>query len=148
MEYADIDEILQIELVSHEHPWTRKNFKDCIDSKYWNYVLLEGQEAHPILGYCIVMPGVEELHLLNITIAPNYRRQRIAYRALQAIETTGKEHQHAKILLEVRTSNHRAIALYKQLNYEMIATRKNYYPMKRDGQSLREDAIIMEKVLK
>lgn len=148
MDLRDIDRVVAIENCSQVHPWTKQNFKDCIDSKYWNYVLLDEAQSSQIVGFCIVMPGVDELHLLNISIDRAYRRRHIAKRALESIESSGKEHGFSKILLEVRRSNLSAITLYEQLNYILIGTRKNYYPLALEQSSLREDALILEKVLK
>ncbi|HBV40592.1 MAG TPA: ribosomal-protein-alanine N-acetyltransferase, partial [Erwinia sp.] len=41
--------------------------------------------------------------------------------------------------LEVRASNHAAIALYQQLDFNEVSVRRNYYPTA-EG---KEDAIIM-----
>jgi len=148
MSMDDVEEVLVIEECSQSNPWTQKNFIDCIHAKYWNYVFLEEHHLSPILGFCIVMPGVEELHLLNISITPALRRKKIAWRALEAIEKTGLEHGYSKILLEVRRSNKHAIALYEKLGYLVIGARKDYYPMKESALTRREDALVMEKVLK
>ena len=148
MSMGDLDDVMVIEESSQSNPWTKKNFIDCIHEKYWNYVFLEDGQLSPILGFCIVMPGVEELHLLNIAIAPALRRKHIARRALEAIEKTGLEHGFSKILLEVRQSNEHAIALYEKLGFLFIGARKNYYPMKEVNVTQREDALVMEKVLK
>jgi ribosomal-protein-alanine N-acetyltransferase len=44
------------------------------------------------------------------------------------------------VLLEVRPSNHRALAVYKQYGFSQIGLRRNYYPA---AQNKREDAIVM-----
>ena len=93
------------------------------------------------------MPGVEELHLLNITICPEYRRKNIASRTLFAIEETGLSKGYHRILLEVRRSNLPAINLYEKLGYQLIGARKDYYPSTIQGNNSREDALVMEKVL-
>ena len=148
MELLDLQRVLEIEAASHSHPWSKKNFEDCITQKYWNYVLLEDHENDPKqIGHCIVMPGVEELHLLNITIAPNFRRQNIATQALLAIENMGQKLAFAKILLEVRKSNIHAIKLYEKLAYHVIGNRKDYYSLEGNPSS-REDALVMEKIIR
>jgi [ribosomal protein S18]-alanine N-acetyltransferase len=144
MEISDLEKIIVIENVCHKHPWSKKNFIDCLEHGYWNYVLLDSREPEPLVGYCIVMPGVEELHLLNISIAPNFQRRQIAQQALLAIEKTGFENGYKRILLEVRKSNIPAINLYKKLNYQLIGQRKDYYPVISQTVS-REDALVMEK---
>jgi len=92
----DLDKVIDAEKRSHQFPWSEKNFKDCIDNAYWNYVLVDISAERNILGHCIVLPGVEELHLLNITICPEYRRENIASRTLFAIEET----PYLKLLIE------------------------------------------------
>jgi [ribosomal protein S18]-alanine N-acetyltransferase len=143
----DLPMVVALEKVSHPFPWSEKNFLDCIENAYWNYVLVENDSNHS-LGHCIVMPGVEELHLLNITIGPQYRRSQIASRALRALEETALSKGYHRILLEVRRSNAAAIALYEKLAYQLIGARKNYYPADHHGVNTREDALVMEKVLK
>lgn len=147
LQAADLHKVLEIEQLSHPHPWTMQHFQDCLAASYWNYALLtEGPEPH-IIGHCIVMPGVAELHLLNITVHPQYRRQQIARRALAALEQTGTEHRYEKMLLEVRVSNLPAIALYEALHYQQIGHRKDYYPQMQNNIMTREDAFVMAKTL-
>jgi ribosomal-protein-alanine N-acetyltransferase len=148
LEQTDLKRVLEIESISHSHPWTEKNFLDCIKASYWNYVFLEESYESLIIGHCIVMPGVEELHLLNITIDPRYRRNKIASQALIALEKIGLEKGYARVVLEVRKSNSLAIALYEKLAYRLIGARKDYYPMDSNHQSLREDAMVMEKIIR
>jgi ribosomal-protein-alanine N-acetyltransferase len=148
MEKIDISLVYEIEIASHLHPWSEKNFIDCLEHHYWNYVLFEENVPSQIVGYCIVMPGVEELHLLNITIHPHFRRQKIALRVLSAIEKIGFTHHYLKMLLEVRRSNESAIKMYEKSGYLLIGSRKDYYPMGSNDIFLREDALVMEKILR
>jgi len=148
MDKNDISHVCEIEVTSHLHPWSEKNFLDCLEQQYWNYVLFLESSPSQIVGHCIVMPGVEELHLLNITIHPDFRRQKIASRALSAIEDIGFTHHYLRMLLEVRRSNESAIKMYDSLGYVLIGARKDYYPMAKNSTFLREDALVMEKFLR
>lgn len=146
MTLDDLPEVMVLEADSHFHPWTRKNFEDSIQSGYWTYVLkatLEGKKDL-FIGHAVLMPGVDELHLLNITVAKSVRRQKVAQRTLEAMEPLAIERSLKQVILEVRVGNIEAIALYENLGYKEIARRKNYYPATAGG---REDAIIMAKVL-
>lgn len=149
MTESDLDTVMSIEDKSHSHPWTRGNFLDSLHNFYWAYVLISTDlEDKPLIGHCILMPGVDELHLLNITVDHSYRRQKIAYRTLQAIETTAIEKKLHKIFLEVRKSNEAAIHLYEHLGYKLVGIRKGYYPSQnRNEINLREDALVMAKDL-
>lgn len=146
MTLEDLSEVMVLEVNSHAHPWTKKNFEDSIESGYWVYTLktkTEGGEDQ-LIGHAVLMPGVEELHLLNMTIAQDVRRQKVAQRTLKAMEPLALERGLKQLILEVRVGNIGAIALYESLGYKESARRKNYYPGVAGG---REDAIIMAKVL-
>lgn len=150
MTVEDLPEVMKLESVSHSHPWTQKNFEDSIGSGYWAYVLKDKSRlSNPAqlspIGHAVLMPGVDELHLLNITVSKELRRQKIAQRTLKAMEPLAIERGLKQIILEVRVSNLGAIELYKSLGFQEIATRKNYYPA--SVGSGREDALMMAKIL-
>jgi ribosomal-protein-alanine N-acetyltransferase len=153
---ADLDEVLMIETVSHLHPWTRGNFSDSLVAGHWAYCIrpqldevTQGSYLDPqvLWGYCILFPAVDELHLLNVTVAPSLRRLGIGLRIMNAIESVAAQQSMPRIILEVRPSNTAAVNLYHALGYEEIGTRKNYYPMNPDT-GLREDATVMAKSIK
>jgi ribosomal-protein-alanine N-acetyltransferase len=93
-----------------------------------------------LLGYYIAMPGVQEVHLLNITVAPAFQRQGWARVMLDNLHDWAREQQAQWVWLEVRKSNERAISLYEQYGFRRMGVRKAYYPL--DGLK-REDAIVM-----
>lgn len=148
MEEVDLDQVLWIETSSNITPWKANNFLDCIAAQYWNYVFVEKDTRESILGHCVVMPGFEEAHLLNITIHPKFRRKGIAKSALEALQKSCLERKFQRILLEVRESNFEAIRLYHSLGFEQIGVRKGYYPMPTEEKlQARENALVMQKKL-
>ena len=68
MTTQQLDAVLEIELQAYPFPWTRGNFIDSLAAGYPAQVLYGVQGE--LLGYFIAMEGVDELHLLNITVAP------------------------------------------------------------------------------
>jgi len=153
---ADLDEVLAIESASHLHPWTRGNFSDSLAAGHWAYCIrpqleqaIKGSYLDPqvLWAYCILFPAVDELHLLNITVAPSLRRLGIGVRMMSAIEAVATQQKMPRIILEVRPSNIAAINMYRDLDYEEIGIRKNYYPIN-PGTGLREDAVVMAKSIK
>ena len=66
-----LDAVLAVEQSAYAHPWVRANFIDALDAGYQAQVLLAGDLP---LGYFVAMKGVDEVHLLNITVAPAYQR--------------------------------------------------------------------------
>jgi len=140
MTSADLPGIHLIELASYEHPWSIGNFADSLAAGYSMWVLeAEGE----VMGYYTLMAAAGEAHLLNLTVAPNWRRHGLGRNLLEHCLARACEHQSNSLFLEVRTSNTAAIALYHGNGFIDLAVRRAYYPA-RDG---REDALIMKKDL-
>ena len=79
-----IEEVLRIERSAYEHPWTAGNFADSLRSGYQAQLLCAGSE---LLGYFVAMKGVDEVHLLNITVAPAHQRSGWGRLMLEALAT-------------------------------------------------------------
>ena len=134
---ARLDEVLRIERVSYDHPWTHGNFADSLRSGYQAQLLCA---ADRVLGYFVAMKGVDEVHLLNITVAPADRGQGWGRLMLDALGVWSRAQGAQWLWLEVRVGNVRAQALYESQGFRRVGERKNYYPA---VGGLREDAIVM-----
>lgn len=134
---ARLDALLAIEQQAYTHPWTRGNFTDSLASGYEAQLLVAGDT---LLGYFVAMPGVDEMHLLNITVAPAYQRQGWARMLLDALVLWARGRNAQWLWLEVRVSNERARQIYAQYGFQRVGERKRYYPL---DHGLREDAIVM-----
>jgi len=140
MTEADLPRIHRIELASYEYPWSLGNFADSLRAGYSMWVReAEGE----IIGYYALMAAAGEAHLLNLTIAPMWRRHGLGRDLLEHCLARACDHRATSLFLEVRTSNAAAIALYHSSGFVELAVRRGYYPA-RDG---REDALIMKKDL-
>jgi len=147
MAVRDLDEVLAIEQRAHIAPWSQVQFTDSLDAGHWAFTLrVLGAEDAPdtLVGYCVMMPGVDEVSLLNIAIDPSQQRQGWAKKMLLVMEDQALAKNLSKIFLEVRASNTPAISLYHKMNYQQVGIRKAYYPM-HEGQL--EDALVMMKEL-
>ena len=138
---ARLDAVLTVEQLAYTHPWTRGNFTDALASGYQAQVLMAGDH---LLGYFVAMMGVDEVHLLNITVAPAYQRQGWARVLLDALALWSRGRGAQWLWLEVRVSNQRAQHIYQTHGYRRVGERKRYYPAA-DGQ--REDAVVMSLAL-
>lgn len=128
--------VVAIEQQAYTHPWTRRNFQDALASGYQAQVLLGDSE---VLGYFIAMKGVDEVHLLNITVAPSQQRRGWARVMLDALCLWSRGQRAQWLWLEVRVSNARAQEVYEHQGFRRVGVRKAYYPAARG----REDAIVM-----
>lgn len=142
MTESDLDEVAVVERSAYEFPWTRGNFEDSLRNGY--YGICMRHVTGPLIGYCVLMPVVDEMHLLNLCVAPTAQGRGAGLALLrEAVRTTRAQHLDS-VLLEVRPSNPRAIRLYERFGFVAIGRRKNYYPARHRS---REDAIVMRYTL-
>jgi ribosomal-protein-alanine N-acetyltransferase len=134
---ARLDELVAIERAAYVHPWTRGNFADSIRSGYQAQLLYADDV---VLGYFVAMKGVDEVHLLNITVAPEYQGQGWGRLMLDALAIWSRGQDAQWLWLEVRVGNTRAQRIYERHGYRRVGERKGYYP---DGEGRREDAVVM-----
>ncbi len=134
---AHLDQVLAIEAAAYPHPWTRGNFEDSLRAGYEARLLLDDGA---IVGYFVAMKGVDEVHLLNITVAPPFQRQGLARLLLEALALWARQQGAQWLWLEVRVSNERAQQVYLRYGFQRVGQRKGYYPA---GRGAREDAIVM-----
>jgi len=134
---ARLDEVVAIERLAYDHPWTVGNFSDSLRSGYEAQLLRAGDV---VLGYFVAMKGVDEVHLLNITVAPAYQGQGWGRVMLEALALWARGQGAQWLWLEVRVSNVRALRIYEHHGYRRVGERKGYYPA-RHGH--REDAVVM-----
>lgn len=136
-----LEAVLRVEQRAYAHPWSDGNFHDTLKSGYEAQLLLAGDT---LLGYFVAMKGVDEVHLLNITVAPEYQRQGWAHVMLDALAIWATGQRADWLWLEVRVGNLRAIKVYESQGFRRVGLRKNYYPAVA-GQ--REDAVVMSRPL-
>lgn len=137
---ADLPQVERIERASYTHPWSRGNFADSLGAGHSMWVReAEGE----LIGYYVMMAAAGEAHLLNLTIAPIWRRHGLGRDLLEHCLGRACDHRAAALFLEVRVSNLAAIALYRGSGFADLAVRRGYYPA-HEG---REDALIMKKTL-
>jgi len=135
---VQLDAVLTIEVDVYPFPWTRGNFIDSLAAGYWARTLTTMDGV--LLGYMVAMPGVEEMHLLNITVAREHQGCGHARTMHAALMAEARLRGARRVWLEVRESNQRARALYLRLGYREIAQREGYYPA---PQGRRENAVVM-----
>ncbi len=137
MVVADLDAVMAVETGAYSHPWTRGNFIDSLAAGYLAEVVT-GDDAG-LVAYFVAMAGVDELHLLNITVASAWQGQGHGSALLRAVQGHAAALGLSSLWLEVRRSNTRAQALYRRRGFAEVGVRKGYYP----AALQREDAVVM-----
>jgi ribosomal-protein-alanine N-acetyltransferase len=133
--------VCAVEQAAYTHPWTHANFVDSMHAGYCCQLLLGGDQ---LIGYFVAMKGVDEVHLLNLTVAPAFQRQGWAPLLLETLAGWSRGQGAQWLWLEVRASNLRALYIYERNGFRRVGLRKGYYPALNNQ---REDAVVMSLLL-
>jgi len=133
-------EVLVIERAAFPTPWSRGAFlyemKQNPAARCW--VARGSGPAPSVLGYLCLWELSPEIHITNLAVHPDRRRQGIARALVAAILEDARRRQLTLALLEVRPSNSEALSLYEGLGFHVIGRRKGYYF------DTGEDALLMQ----
>jgi [ribosomal protein S18]-alanine N-acetyltransferase len=138
---TDLDAVIAVEQAVYPFAWTRGNFVDSLAAGHWARVLRAGDGS--LAGYAVALPGVDEMHLLNLTVAPTRQSRGLGRGLLDALVAECRRASLATLWLEVRESNPRARSVYRRYGFEEVGLRRGYYP----AVGGREDAIVMKLVV-
>ncbi len=147
MQLSDVVEVARIERSIYAAPWTEGNFLDSLHAGYCAWTLRAAARTRgaptPLIGYFILMAAVDEAHLLNVSVATPWQAQGHGLYLLRRAAEIAREHRAASVILEVRPSNRRALAVYRRFGFVDCGLRKRYYPASASDHDTREDAIVM-----
>ena len=138
MTVADLDAVLEIERAVYEFPWTRGNFIDSLAAGYSAQLLRDAQGR--LCAFWVAMSGVQEMHLLNLTVAPAWQHRGLGRGLLDGLMAMSREAGALWLWLEVREGNQRAREVYQRYGFEQVGSRRGYYPA---AAGTREDACVM-----
>ncbi|MCF8566356.1 ribosomal protein S18-alanine N-acetyltransferase [Alicyclobacillus tolerans] len=136
MTLSDLDGVLEVEHRSFTAPWSRQAFlRELVDNQFARYIVAD--DVSRVIGYAGVWLILDEGHVTNIAVDPDYRGQHLGELLLRSLMTICLARGIKRMTLEVRVSNHVAKALYEKLGFVGVGVRKGYYT------DNREDALIM-----
>jgi ribosomal-protein-alanine N-acetyltransferase len=135
MATGDLAQVAAVERLCHTHPWSPELFSRELENPLSTVDLfLVGDE---VAGYLCSWYVQGELEILNVAVAPVFRRRGVARELMRHVLDRSRRQGLERAFLEVRVGNEGAIALYRAFGFCPLAVRKAYYP---DG----EDALVME----
>jgi ribosomal-protein-alanine N-acetyltransferase len=140
MREGDLARVMEIERAAFSHPWSEELVRRELAHDFSTVLLATEGADGPVAGFAIAWLVHDELHVLNVAVAPDARRRGVARAILDRMEALGREQGARVAMLEVRRGNAPAIALYRSGGYRKVGARPRYYP---DG----EDALVMDKDL-
>jgi ribosomal-protein-alanine N-acetyltransferase len=131
--YSDLPTVLSIERRSFQTPWSLAMF--VLELSKPSGICLAVTDEQRLVAYLVCSRYADVWHLMNVAVSPDRRRERIASQLLERLfDEAGAQ---ARYTLEVRTSNHGAIAMYERFGFRRAGHRRRYY------HDNGEDALIM-----
>ena len=118
----------------------RRSFKHWLTSEDTVFlVLLDGDE---LAGYGLALcnRGTKLARLYSIAVSPDFQKQGIASRLLEALEDGARQQQRLFMRLEVARHNTAAYQLYEKVGYRVFGEYTDYYQN-------HDDAIRMQKTI-
>ncbi len=137
-EERDIHEIAELEKLCFPTPWSEQSFRDeIIKNAIAVYMVTEDQNLGRIVGYAGLWRILDEGHVTNVAIHPDYRGRGLGKKMMEELLRCVEDQAVCRETLEVRISNEAAIRMYYDLGFREAGRRKGYY------EDNGEDAIIM-----
>ena len=135
MKVEDLPEIVRIENASFTTPWSETLFYN--ETRKAIAVSRVAKIDGKVVGYLCGNVILDEGHILNLAVHPEFRRLAIASSLIKEMIDIMRERDCRSVFLEVRRSNEQARIMYEKFGFTLLGTRKNYYV------SPVEDAVIM-----
>ena len=136
MALGDVDDVQEIEKGCFSVPWSRESFiREITENRCARYLVVELDGR--VIAYAGVWLVLDEGHITNIAVHPDFRGQGYGARVTRALMQLASDMGLVWMTLEVRRSNLVAQSLYRKVGFIDVGYRKRYY------EDNREDALIM-----
>ena len=123
----DLGGLLAVEQASFLNPWTRDMYVAELQNPSVSHLLVAKDPSGRVVGFCGFWCVLDELHINNLAVLPEYRRQGIASTILGRVFAEGRGAGAARATLEVRRSNDVARRLYERFGFAVAGVRRGYY---------------------
>lgn len=137
MSAPDVPVVAALESLIYAHPWSAGNFRDSLAA---GHCCMLAEVGGALAGYGVLMRGVDEAQLLNLSVGPSLRRQGVGRRLWDHFLDQARTMGALQLTLEVRESNEGAQAFYARLGCQQVGRRRSYYPCAVG----REDALLLQ----
>ncbi len=137
MDGTHVEQIAALEKLCFSDPWPVEGIAPELTNplSFW----LVAMDGDTLAGYIGSQSCVPDADVMNVAVAPDYRRRGIARQLIESLVWQLQQREVTRLTLEVRASNGAAISLYESLGFGQVGLRKNYY------RNPREDALILQK---
>jgi ribosomal-protein-alanine N-acetyltransferase len=124
---ADLDDILRIESLTFSNPWTRDMYLSELEHRNVSFFYIARDAVGEAIGFCNCWLVLDEIHINNLAVLPEYRRRGVASALLERVLREGAARGAHRATLEVRRSNEAARKLYEKFGFTVTTVRRGYY---------------------
>lgn len=124
MQESDLAQVYQLEVAGQPAPWPSWYFRRQLRDGASCWVLESGRT---LTGFGIISFTGDQAHIMNLGVAPAYRRRGLGRRLMLHLLGVAREQHCRHVWLEVRRTNRPAILLYRELGFRMKEILKGYY---------------------
>lgn len=132
----DLAGVLEIEALCFNRPWTREDYERELAHPDRCHVHVARAPGCRVAAYCSFWRILDEIHINNFAVRPEWRRQGLGAALIEHVLETGRRMGAPRATLEVRRSNEAAIRLYERAGFRCAGVRRHYYT------SPLEDALV------
>ena len=123
----EINAVLVVEEASFSNPWSREMYLAELENKGISFCFVAKDEHGRVAGFCSFWRVLDELHINNLAVLPEFRRAGIAASLLKRVLKEGAALGARRATLEVRRSNDAARLLYERFGFSIASVRRAYY---------------------
>jgi ribosomal-protein-alanine N-acetyltransferase len=134
----DMPEVLEIENLSFEFPWSEEDFIRCLRQR--NCIGMVAEHEERVVGFMIYELHKTRLHILNFAVHSDYRRRDVGSAMIQKLVSKLSHQRRNRILLEVRETNLEAQLFFRDSGFRAISVLRDFYD------DTTEDAYLMQFV--
>jgi ribosomal-protein-alanine N-acetyltransferase len=136
---SDLDGVIEIEQASFVNPTSRAWYESELQRPEVCFVYVIRTSDAAVAGFCAFWKVLDQIHINNLAIRPEFRRRGLARRLLAAVLDEAAAFGSPNATLEVRRSNTPARHLYESAGFRLAGVRTSYYT------NPIEDALILAR---
>ena len=122
----DLEKLVEMNAKLDGYTWVRDKFTELFNHQV-PIILACNKKDDEIIGFLACILVLDELRILNVSILPMYRNQKIAESLIYASINYSLDNNCRYALLEVNVANKPALNLYKKLGFNILCVRHQYY---------------------
>jgi ribosomal-protein-alanine N-acetyltransferase len=124
---GDLDAVIAIEEASFNNPTPRSWYEAELARPDVCFVYVIRVPDRPVAGFVAFWRVLDEMHINNLAIHPEWRRRGLGRRLLGGTMQAAARMGVRRATLEARRSNVPARRLYESAGFRLIEVRRDYY---------------------